>query len=127
MIVLNTVVTKQDTGENFRVKLNMSIVGALRDAQITSQALRAAQPENNSLNVSDRLRVRQMERVLEQTLEELAQVKAKVNELDKLLSHYAEHHENSAIDDFKATPLPSKPLLPIDEIKELAEMAKRFK
>ena len=105
----------------------MSIIASLRQAQIASQSLRAGHPENNNLNVSDHLRIRQMERILEQTLEELAQVKAKVNELEKLVAQNSEHEMVSYKGNECAIPLPSTPPLPVDEIKELAEMAKRFK
>jgi hypothetical protein len=105
----------------------MSIIGSLRQAQIASQSLRVAHPENNNLNVADHLRIRQMERMLEQALEELAQVKAKVNELEKLAAQYAEHETVSGKSNESTIPLSSVPPLPVDEIKELAEMAKRFK
>jgi hypothetical protein len=105
----------------------MSMIGSLRQAQIASQSLRVAHPENNNLNVADHLRIRQMERVLEQTLEELTQVKAKVNELEKLVAQYAEHEIILSKGNESLIPLPSTPPLPVDEIKELAEMAKRFR
>jgi hypothetical protein len=105
----------------------MSIVGALRQAQIASQASRGVRPENNNLNVADHLRIRQMERMLEQTLEDLAQVKARVDELEKLAAQYAEHDIVSGKGNEGTISLPLTPPLPVDEIKELAEMAKRFK
>lgn len=105
----------------------MSIIGALRQAQIASQTSRAAHPDNNNLNVADHLRIRQMERMLEQALEELTQVKARVDEFEKLAAQYAEHEVVSGKGNEGTIPLLSQPLLPVDEIKELAEMAKRFK
>jgi hypothetical protein len=105
----------------------MSIIGSLRQAQIASQSARTVHPENNNLNVADHLRIRQMERMLEQTLEELAQVKARVDELEKSAAQSAEH-ELVLGKVNEGTILPqSTPPLPVDEIKELAEMAKRFK
>jgi hypothetical protein len=105
----------------------MSIIGALRQAQIVSQSVRAVRPENNNLNVSDHLRIRQMERALEQALEELAQVKAKVSELEKTVAQYAEHETVCVKGNENEILMPSAPPLPVDEIKELAEMAKRFR
>jgi hypothetical protein len=105
----------------------MSIIGSLRQAQIASQTSRAFHPENNNLNVADHLRIRQMERMIEQTLEELTQVKARVNELEKLVAQYGEHEIILNKGNESLISLPSTPPLPVDEIKELAEMAKRFK
>ena len=105
----------------------MSIIGALRQAQIASQSARTVCPENNRLNVADHLRIRQMERVLKQTLEELTQVKARVDKLEKLVAQYAEHETVLSKGNDGTMPLPSPPLLPVDEIKELAEMAKRLR
>jgi hypothetical protein len=105
----------------------MSIIGALRQAQIASQSTRTVHPENNNLNVADHLRIRQMERILEQTLEEMAQVKARIDELEKLVAQHAEHEMVFGRGNEGTIPLPSTPPLPVDEIKELAEMAKRFR
>jgi hypothetical protein len=121
--------TKRDTEELslFSGRFNMSMIGSLRQAQIASQSLRVVRPENSNLNVADHLRIRQMERMLEQTLEELAQVRGRVDELEKLVAQYAEHEVVLGKSDEGTIPLPAKPPLPVDEIKELAEMAKRFK
>jgi hypothetical protein len=105
----------------------MSIIGALRQAQLASKASQVTQPAGNRLNLADQLRLKQMERMLQQTLEELAQLKARVEQLEKLEAHYSEHEMIFSKGNEETISLSSTPPLPVDEIKELAEMAKRFR
>jgi hypothetical protein len=105
----------------------MSIIGAMRQAQLASKSSHTVQPTVNRLNLADQLRLKQMERMLQQTLEELTQVKTRVDKLEKLVAQYAEHETILSKSNESIIPQPSTPPLPVDEIKELAEMAKRFK
>lgn len=107
----------------------MSIPEAFRKAQQASQSAHIGRsvPAANRLNLADHLRLRQMERMLQQTLEELEQAKTRIHQLEKLLTKSG--RPNAAADKItgQQTNVSSLPPLPIDEIKKLAEMAKRFK
>jgi len=69
-----------------------------------------------------------MERMLQQTLEELEQAKARLNQLEKAMAkREGRYISDDSANMEKQTPASLTPPLPVDEIKLLAEMAKRFK
>jgi hypothetical protein len=105
----------------------MSIVGALRQAQLASQFAHIDQPTDNRLNLADHLHVRQVERMLQQTLEELEQVKARLSRLEKSAARRNEPAGVAGDDIEQSNPEPLTPPLPIAEISQIAEMAKRFR
>jgi hypothetical protein len=105
----------------------MSIVGALRQAQLASQFAHIDQPTDNRLNLADHLHVRQVERMLQQTLEELEQVKARLSRLEKSVTQRSEPDGVACDEAEQSSPEHLTPPLPIAEISQIAEMAKRFK
>jgi hypothetical protein len=105
----------------------MSLIGALRQAQLASQYAHVDQPTDNRLNLADQLRFRQMERMLQQTLEELEQVKARLSRLENSVAQRSEPDGIACDDAEQSSPEPLTPPLPIAEIKQIAEMAKRFR
>jgi hypothetical protein len=105
----------------------MSLLGALRQAQLASQSAHIDHPTDNRLNLADHLHIRQMERMLQQALEELEQVKARLSRLEKSVAHRSEPGGVACDGAEQSSPEPLTPPLPIAEISQLAEMAKRFK
>jgi hypothetical protein len=105
----------------------MSIVSALRQAQLASQSAHTGHPIGNSLNMADHLRARQMERMLRQTLGELEQVKARLSQLEKSAAQRSEPGVVACDGTEQSSPEPLTPPLPIAEISQIAEMAKRFR
>jgi hypothetical protein len=82
-----------------------------------------------SHHLSDLFRIRPMERLLKQALEELEQVKARLSCIE---GETAIHNPNAektkkALNTHYSEGASSMPPLPIAEIKQLAEMAKRFR
>ena len=80
-------------------------------------------------HLPDLFRIRPMERLLKQALEELEQVKARLRHIERettIHSPDAERKEK-VINTHYSEGTSSMPPLPIAEIKQLAEMAKRFK
>ena len=80
----------------------------------------------NSQRLSDLFHIRQLERHLKQALEELEQAKTRVNQLEQEIALQNTDGEKKQISQHAET-IPAVPPLPIAEIKQLAEMAKRFK
>jgi hypothetical protein len=105
----------------------MPLLGALRQAKLASQSAHIGQPIGNRLNMADHLRIRQMERMLQQKLEELEQVKARLSRLEKSVAQRSEPVGVACDGAEQSSPEPLTPPLPIAEIKQIAEMAKRFK
>jgi hypothetical protein len=128
----------------------MSLLGAFRQEQPTSQPTHIERPEGNRLKLADQLRFRQMERMfqqtleelpavsgtgwermmermLQQTLEELEQAKTRVSQLEKALAERAERDIAACSGSGQQTSASLTPLLPIAEISQIAKMAKRFK
>ena len=68
-----------------------------------------------------------MERMLQQTLEELEQAKTRVSQLEKALAERAERDIAACSGSGQQTSASLTPLLPIAEISQIAKMAKRFK
>ncbi len=94
------------------------------DASINGQ-----QTGNHSPHLSDLFHIRQLERQLKHVLEELEQVKTRVNQLEKEIAFQSPDGvftEKTQISQ-RAETTPAAPPLPITEIKQLAEMAKRFR
>jgi hypothetical protein len=94
------------------------------DAYMTGQQTGGYHP-----HVADLFRIRQMERLLKHTLEELEQVKARLNQLEKataIQSPDAAGTGKTVNTQRTEATTPMTPL-PIAEIKQLAEMAKRFR
>jgi hypothetical protein len=107
----------------------MSFLEAFRQGP---QASKAAQvdhpvPAANRLNLADQLRFRQIERMLEHTLEELEQAKVRISQLEKTLAEREERHIYAGESSGQQTPAYLEPPLPIAEISQLAEMAKRLR
>jgi hypothetical protein len=100
----------------------MSFLGTFKQRQRASQPAHIDHPVPvaNRLNLPDQLRLRQVERVLQQTLQELEQAKARINQLEKELAE----QDIAADGSFEQ---PMTPPLPIAEISKLAEMAKRLR
>ena len=105
----------------------MSLLGAFRQEQPTSQPTHIERPEGNRLKLADQLRFRQMERMFQQTLEELEQAKTRVSQLEKALAERAERDIAACSGSGQQTSASLTPLLPIAEISQIAKMAKRFK
>ena len=80
----------------------------------------------NSHRLSDLFHIRQLERQLKQALEELEQVRTRVNQLEQEIAFQNTDGEKTQISQ-QAETIPAVPPLPIAEIKQLAEMAKRFR
>ena len=106
----------------------MSLLGVFRQKQPTSKAAHVDHPvpAAKCLNLAGQLRLRQMERMLQQTLEELGQAKARISQLEKTLAQRAEL-DAARGGSGQQTPASLTPPLPIAEISQIAEMAKRFK
>jgi hypothetical protein len=104
----------------------MPIHNAYSNGQQTEQT---AQTAGHHPHLADLLRIRQMERLLNHTLDELELVKARVALLEKEAAaqkhaaEFTEHAETARHHEAEIT----MPPLPISEIKQLAEMAKKFK
>jgi hypothetical protein len=65
--------------------------------------------------------------MLQKTLEELAQVKARLSRVEQELTVRNESQKIASEGAEHAGAVPSAPPLPIAELKQLAEMAKRFR
>ena len=107
----------------------MSFLEAFRQGPPASKAAHVDHPVSaaNRLNLADQLRFRQMERMIQHTLEELEQAKARISQLEKTLSEREERHIAAGESSEQQTPAPVAPPLPIAEISQLAEMAKRLR
>jgi hypothetical protein len=82
-----------------------------------------------SPHLSDLFHIRQLERQLKHALEELEQVKTRVSQLEEEIAFQNPEGiftEKTQIPQ-QAETTPAAPPLPIAEIKQLAEMAKRFR
>ena len=101
----------------------MSFIEAFRQAQPASQTSHTG----NSLNLADHLHIRQMERMLEHTLGELEQVKTRLSQLEKTMAERGERDITACGGSEQLPPTPLTHPLPIAEISQLAEMAKRLK
>jgi hypothetical protein len=98
----------------------MSFLNTFRAKQEAAQNAHEGHPAGNNLNMTKLYRLRQMERTLQQTVEELEDVKSRLRRLEKSLAERGEIAEGS---DSGPAAVP----LPITELKQLSEMAKRFK
>lgn len=93
------------------------------------QAEQAIQAEGYHPHLADLFRIRQMDRLLRHTLEELDTVKARLTLLEKEMANREPVSKNMEITkDFQQQEIEmAAPPLPIAEIKQLAEMAKKFR
>jgi hypothetical protein len=98
----------------------MSFLNTFRAKQEVAQNAHEGHPAGNNLNMTELYRLRQMERNLQQTMEELEDVKGRLSRIEKSLAERGELAEGSGLG-------PTSPPLPITELKQLSEMAKRFK
>lgn len=98
----------------------MSFLNTFRAKQEVAQSAHEGHSAGNNLNMTELYRLRQMERILQQTVEELEEVKGRLSRLEKSLAERGEIAEQSGLE-------PTAPPLPITELKQLSEMAKRFK
>jgi len=97
---------------------------SISDANTSSQ-----QVDVNSQRLSDLFRIGHLERKLKQALEELEQARTRVNQLEQEIASQNTDRvftEKTQIPQ-QAETTSAAPPLPIAEIKQLAEMAKRFK
>jgi hypothetical protein len=104
----------------------MSFIGAFRREQLSSQAPHIGRPGGN-LSMAEVHRIRQMGRILQQTLDELEQVKTRLNQLEKAMAERGEQDIAACGSSGQQTPVSMMPPLPIAEISQLAEMAKRLR
>ena len=96
---------------------------------IFDESTKGQRAGGRSPHLSDLFHIRQLERQLKHVLDELEQVKTRVNQLEKEIavqSHDGVFTGKTQIPQ-KAETSPAAPPLPIAEIKQLAEMAKRFR
>ena len=105
----------------------MSLLGALRQKQPTSQTPYIERPEGNRLKLADQLRLRQMERTLQQTSEELKKARTRISQLEKSLAEREKQDIAARGNSGQQTQPSLAPPLPIAEISQLAKMAKRFR
>jgi hypothetical protein len=98
----------------------MSFLNTFRAKQEVAQNAHEGNPAGNNLNMTELYRLRQMDRILQQTVEELEEVKSRLSQLEKSLAERGEIAEGSDSG-------PTAPPLPIGELKQLSEMAKRFR
>jgi hypothetical protein len=98
----------------------MSFLNTFRAKQEVAQSAHEGHPAGNNLNMTELYRLRQMDRILQQTVEELEEVKGRLSRLEKSLAGHSELAEQSGLE-------PTAPPLPIADLKQLSEMAKRFK
>jgi hypothetical protein len=108
---------------------NMAFAGIFKREQPASQSEQTEREglTAHRLNFADHMRLRQMERTLQQTLEELEKVKARLNQLENSLKKCGGQEVASDKIKGQQAVVPTTTPLPVDEIKQLAEMAKRFK
>ncbi len=99
------------------------MLSAQRQATAAKSAI-IEQLSSNRLNLADNLRLRQMEIMLLQTSQALEHVKIRLDQLEKTVS---KHGDDNPVFNPEHQIQSSTPPLPIAEIKQLAEMAKRFK
>jgi hypothetical protein len=80
-------------------------------------------------HLADLFRIRQMERLLKNALEELEQVKARLNQLEKasVIQSPDAAETGKTVNTQRTEATTPMPPLPIAEIEQLAEMAKRFR
>ena len=81
----------------------------------------------NPLRLGDQLRFRQVERLLEQALKELEEAKLRIGRLENTILEQQEGFTAAGESSSEQSSVPAILSLPADEIKQLAEMAKRFK
>jgi hypothetical protein len=107
----------------------MSFLEAFRQGPPASQSahIDRSVPAANPLNLSDHLRLRQMERMLQQTLEEIEQAKARISRVENALAEPEERYMTAGESSGQQASVFLTSPLPIAEISQLAEMAKRFK
>jgi hypothetical protein len=105
----------------------MSLLGALKQKQTASQTPHIERPQGNRLKLADQLRLRQMERTLQQTSEELKQAKTRIGQLEKSLAEREKQDTAARGNPGQQTQPSLSHLLPIAEISQLAKMAKRFR
>ncbi|MCJ7729326.1 MAG: hypothetical protein MUO27_05570 [Sedimentisphaerales bacterium] len=113
----------------------MFFLSAFRPKQKVAQNKHEGHSAGYHPNLADLFRLRQMEKMLQQTADELKQVKTRLSRLEEALAGCSDlevaacgEPRQAACDDAKqSSPGPSTPPLPIAELKQLAEMAKRFR
>jgi hypothetical protein len=105
----------------------MSFLSAFGPKQEVAQNIHVGHPAGYHPNLADLFRLRQMEKIIQQTAEELEQLKARLDRLEEAL---APRNQPGTVacppDDQPDAAQPPLPL-PITELKQLAEMAKRFR
>jgi phosphotransacetylase len=104
----------------------MSIFNTVGSAKQVSQNATQGQPAGYHPSMAELFRLRQMERILQQTTEELEQVKARLSQLEKALAKRGEI-DVAVCGNVQSGSESSTPPLPIAEMKQLADMAKRFR
>jgi PAS domain S-box-containing protein len=103
--------------------------GTCFPAQLKMAVLKddAANPSAILLIAADTSRLSQLQKAIQQTTEELEQLKARLGRLEEAIAHRAQAgtvaYKSDDQPDAAQQPLP----LPIAELRQLAEMAKRFR
>jgi hypothetical protein len=107
----------------------MSFIGAFKKGQPAAKAAPVDRPAvpPNRLHLADQLRFRQIERMLERTLEELAQAKERICRLEKTLAEQHDGHITGSENSIEHSTSSSTLSLPVEEISQLAQMAKRLR
>ena len=113
----------------------MSFLSAFGPKQEVAQNKHEDHPAGYHPNLAELFHIRQMEKRIQQTTEELEQVKARLSRLEESLASRSnpevaacdEPRQAACEDTEQSGPEPSTLPLPTTELKQLAEMAKRFK
>jgi len=92
-----------------------------------SQTIRQDRPADYHPNLADLFHRRQMEKMIQQTREELEEVRSRLNRLEEAIA--GRKDPNIAVCESTERPIPksSAPPLLIAELKQLAEIAKRLR
>jgi PAS domain S-box-containing protein len=103
--------------------------GTCFPAQLKMAVLKdnSANPSAILLIVADTSRLSQLQKTIQRTTEELEQLKVRLGRLEETLAHRAQPSTVAYKPDEQLAPAQSTPPLPIAELKQLAEMAKRFR
>jgi hypothetical protein len=113
----------------------MSFLSAFGPKREVAQNKHEDHPAGYHPNLAELFRLRQMEKMIQHTAEELEQVKARLSRLEEALARRSnaevaacgEPRRAACEDAEQSGPEPSLPPLPVAELRQLAEMAKRLK
>jgi len=101
----------------------MAFLSKKKVARNTSQD----QPAGYNPNLAELFRLRQMEKIIQLTVEELEQVKCRLSRLEEAIGLKVEPKVTACEGAHRPGQKHPTPAIPIAEMKQLAEMAKRFR